>query len=215
MWVRLNIFFLNKNKLTLFEHSHLTFLFCPLSSYNSVLPKFRRLSNKQTNLNSCGQHTMSNYFTQHSQYKTHHATTTATKAKQITSPKTTSIGTYQVIQKAGQSGGGGANLTAPQQTTATATFKNVQNTIATAATTYPAKTNSHLLDHGYGATLQPSFTLDPPKKDNDRITNYYKASRDFGFVWQKKNGDGGFSSSFSTKKSGSLLHVLRFSAREV
>lgn len=116
---------------------------------------------------------MSNYFTQHSQYKTHNDPTTATKTKQINSPKTTSIGTYQVIQKAGQSG---ANLTSPHTTT-TATFKNVQNTIATAATTYPAKMNSHLLDHGYGATLQPSFTLDPPKKDNDfRITNYYKVS---------------------------------------
>lgn len=116
---------------------------------------------------------MSNYFTQHSQYKTHNDTATATKTKQINSPKTTSTGTYQVIQKAGQSG---TNLTSPQ--TATTTFKNVQNTIAaTAATTYPAKMNSHLLDHGYGATLQPSFTLDPPKKDNDfRITNYYKAS---------------------------------------
>lgn len=112
---------------------------------------------------------MSNYFTQHSQYKTHNDP--ATKSKQINSPKTTSIGSYQVIQKAGQSG---TNLTSPQTVT---TFKNVQNTIATAATTYPAKMNSHLLDHGYGATLQPSFTLDPPKKDNDfRITNYYKAS---------------------------------------
>lgn len=114
---------------------------------------------------------MSNYFTQHSQYKTHNDPSTATKTKQITSPKTTSIGSYQVIQKAGQSG---TNLTSPQTIT---TFKNVQNTIATAATTYPAKMNSHLLDHGYGATLQPSYTLDPPKKDNDfRITNYYKAS---------------------------------------
>lgn len=121
---------------------------------------------------------MSNYFTQHSQYKTHNDPSTATKTKQINSPKTTSIGhanTYQVIQKAGQSG---INITPPQATTATTTFKNVQNTIATAATTYPPKMNSHLLDHGYGATLQPSFTLDPPKKDNDfRITNYYKASR--------------------------------------
>ncbi|XP_037036748.1 transcription factor E2F4 isoform X2 [Bradysia coprophila] len=114
---------------------------------------------------------MSNYFTQHSQYKTHNDPTTATKTKQINSPKTTTISTYQVIQKAGQSG---ANLTSPQ--TATGTFKNVQNTNASAATTYPAKMNSHLLDHGYGATLQPSFTMDPPKKDNDfRITNYYKA----------------------------------------
>lgn len=117
---------------------------------------------------------MSNYFTQHSQYKTHNDPTTATKTKHIISPKTTSINhtnTYQVIQKAGQSG---THLTSPQATT---TFKNVQNTIATSATTYPAKMNSHLLDHGYGATLQPNFTTDPPKKDNDfRITNYYKVS---------------------------------------
>lgn len=114
---------------------------------------------------------MSNYLTQHSQYKTHNDSSTAKKTKQINSPKTTSLGAYQVIQKAGQSG---ANLASPQST---ATFKNVQNTIATAATTYPAKMNSHLLDHGYGATLQPSFASDQPKKDNDfRITNYYKAS---------------------------------------
>ncbi|KAJ6636062.1 Transcription factor E2f1 [Pseudolycoriella hygida] len=112
---------------------------------------------------------MSNYFTQHSQYKTHNDQSAATKTKQLNWPKPASIGTYQVIQKAGQSG---TNLTSQQ----TATFKNVQNTIAGAATTYPAKMNSHLLDHGYGATLQPSFTLDTPKKDNDfRITNYYKA----------------------------------------
>lgn len=119
---------------------------------------------------------MSKYFTQNSQYKIQNEisnTSNSSTSGGVTNGATTGgkhYSSYQVIQKAGSSSSESVSVEF-----------NANKLIepGTPAMAHHSKVNTHLLDHGYGATPQPQFVRDTAKtvsKSSDFcITNYYKA----------------------------------------